>query len=121
MIDQNTYAPGGDASAISMDQYAYAYVPSNCQGSSNNCKLHVALHGCLQSSGLIGTTYVEHAGFNEWAETNNIVVVYPQAVVSVVNPQGCWDWWGYTNDHYADKGGPQIQTINNIIQSFLSQ
>uniref|UniRef100_A0A6B2LCV0 Carboxylic ester hydrolase n=1 Tax=Arcella intermedia TaxID=1963864 RepID=A0A6B2LCV0_9EUKA len=83
LLDQNTFAPGGDAEAISMDHYAYAYMPSQCQGSMNNCKLHLSFHGCLQSSSHIGTDFVENAGFNAWAETNSIVVVYPQTLQGV--------------------------------------
>jgi poly(3-hydroxybutyrate) depolymerase len=30
---------------------------------------------------------------NEWADTNNIIVLYPQAVPSYGNDYGCWDWW----------------------------
>ena len=56
------------------------------------CPLHVAFHGCLQSLGKINTTFVEHAGYNAWAEANGIVVLYPQATANALNPKGCWDW-----------------------------
>lgn len=41
--------------------------------------------------------FVENAGYNEWADANNIVVLYPQARTAnlgFANPQGCWDFWG---------------------------
>lgn len=39
--------------------------------------------------------FVKHAGYNGWAEANNIILLYPQTVSSdwnPANPQGCWDW-----------------------------
>ena len=40
----------------------------------------------------------DQAGYNEWADTNGIVVLYPQLDPTEIldNPEGCWDWWGYT-------------------------
>ena len=44
------------------------------------------------------THFVENAGYNEWADANDIVVLYPQArsrefqgSIQHANPQGCWD------------------------------
>ena len=31
-----------------MDTTGYIYVPSNCQDKTNQCRLHIALHGCRQ-------------------------------------------------------------------------
>ncbi len=31
------------------------------------------------------------------------------------NPQGCWDWWGYTGLDYAVKLAPQLMSIRNMI------
>jgi hypothetical protein len=48
----------------------------------------------------IGNDFYTYGGYNEWAESNNIIVVYPQAVKSEflpMNPSGCFDWWGYTD------------------------
>lgn len=40
--------------------------------------LHVALHGGLQTLGDIGDGFARLAGYNEWAETNDLIVLYPQ-------------------------------------------
>jgi hypothetical protein len=32
-----------------------------------------------------------------------------------MNPQGCWDWWGYTGDQYATKNGPQLKAVDALI------
>ncbi|HEX7635306.1 MAG TPA: fibronectin type III domain-containing protein [Noviherbaspirillum sp.] len=52
-----------------------------------------------------GRTFVDNAGYNRWADTNNIVVLYPQTTNGNGNPNGCWDWWGYDDPNYAKKNG----------------
>lgn len=117
-FDQNAYAPGGSASAISMGATGYAYVPSAC-ASGTSCRLMVALHGCLQGAGSIGTTFVTKAHLNEYGDTNNMIVLYPQTVATLgSNPQGCWDWWGYLNaGNYDTHGGAQIEAIMNMVHA----
>jgi len=122
ILEQKQFIPGElEPSSISMDNHAYVYVPTACQQQNNTCKLHVSFHGCLQGFEEVGQIYVLHAGLNRWAESNNIIVLYPQAVLSIfpVNPEGCWDWWGYTNGNYANKYGLQLATIKNMISSYL--
>lgn len=57
------------------------------------CKLHVAFHGCEQTLADIGSDFVVSAGYNSWAEANNIIILYPQAADNLLNPKGCWDWY----------------------------
>jgi len=61
---------------------------------------------------------VRGAGFNEWAETNGLVVLYPQSKssrVAPMNPLGCWDWWGYTGEGYATRDGAQIKAVAAMV------
>lgn len=98
---------------------AFLYVPAAC-AAGENCGLHVALHGCNQSSEYIGDVFAAGAGYNEWAESNRLLVLYPQVAKSAVmplNPQGCWDWWGYTDANYATQNGPQVRAIMTIIEA----
>jgi Esterase PHB depolymerase len=104
---------------ISMSDNGYVYVPAGCD-QQQRCRVHIALHGCLQTADLIGDHYVAHAGYNEWADTNNIIVLYPQTRKSTLmplNPQACWDWFGYTNDRYAtrDEISRQIGAIKGML------
>ena len=39
------------------------------------------------------------------------------AVFMPLNPQGCWDWWGYTGNDYATQDAEQIQAVKQIAQS----
>ncbi len=78
---------------------AYLFVPPACAGGGESCALHLVLHGCAQSAETVGTDFIEQSGYLPWAETNHIVLAFPQVEKSLVhrlNPHGCWDWWGYT-------------------------
>ena len=67
-----------------------------------------------------GKTFVEHAGYNRWADTNDIIVLYPQAVATFTNPQGCWDWWGFDDANYAVKAGRQITAVRAMLDRIAS-
>lgn len=110
-------APADD----SMDDTGFAYVPSACS-LHEACRLHVVLHGCQQSVSDIGQDFVRHTGYNEWADTNHIIVLYPQTrSLGLANPQSCWDWWGYLDSDptvsptYLLKSGKQISAIKAMI------
>lgn len=90
------------------------YVPETCRA-GKKCRLHVALHGCQQSGEFIRDQYDRYSGFNRWAESNDIVVLYPKTTVSNRNPFACWDWFGYSGPDYATKAGKQIQVIKAMI------
>ncbi|MBS0347669.1 MAG: hypothetical protein JSR69_14570 [Proteobacteria bacterium] len=111
---------------LAMGDTGYVYVPQACKA-GEPCRLHIAFHGCMQDAGSIGNQFAAGAGFNEWADKNRIVVLYPQARATITtpasssvptNPMGCWDWWGYNDflydtsaGRYAQKGGAQIGAV----------
>jgi len=119
-FDQSAYYT--NPKSISMDNTGYVFVPQAC-ANGDPCKLHVSFHGCAQYAGTVGTQYVTNAGYNYWADTNNIIVLYPQTVASTLNPSnpnGCWDWWGYNAGaatNYDTKSGAQMATIQKMIQA----
>ena len=116
-ISQNSYAPNGNAAAIDMDATGYAYVPGSC-ASGASCRLVVALHGCQQGHAVIGNQFINDAYLNQYADTNQLVVLYPQAIADFFrNPQGCWDWWGYLGANYAQRGAPQMATIMAMVHA----
>jgi poly(3-hydroxybutyrate) depolymerase len=122
--DQKPFA-GGDAYGISMSDSGYVYVPRACE--SERCRIHVAFHGCRQSAEAIGEQFVREAGYNRWADSNRLIVLYPQTIARygwgfqsghasfVYNPRGCWDWWGYTGPAYHTKPGAQIKAVKAMI------
>lgn len=97
----------------------WAYIPQACQaGGSATCKLHVVLHGCKQNISDVQQQYVRNTGYNRWAETNNIVMLYPQTSTAATN--SCFDWWGYDNANYAKKSGPQMAAIKAMVDQISS-
>lgn len=109
------------AAAIGMGPTGYAYVPQVC-ARHVTCRLVVALHGCLQTASQIGTTFVTDAYLDQYADTNRLVVLYPQAEpdTTFTNPKGCWDWWGYlgaADGGYATRSGPQMVTVMNMVRA----
>jgi hypothetical protein len=117
-FDQNVYAPGGSAPALSMDGSGLLYTPPACAGGAP-CKLVVALHGCLSGQYLLGDKFPDLANLDTYADTNNLEILYPQAIASVVpyNPEGCWDWWGYDGPDFAVKSAPQMVTIMDMVSA----
>jgi chitodextrinase len=111
-----------------MGDRGWIYVPRDCQ--TGSCRLHVVFHGCKQypeyqyfsgtSMVTFGMTYVRNAGYNRWADTNRIIVLYPQATTSSGNPNGCWDWWGYDDPNYAVKSGRQMAAVKQMIDRIAS-
>ncbi|NMH58850.1 extracellular catalytic domain type 2 short-chain-length polyhydroxyalkanoate depolymerase [Alteromonas ponticola] len=108
--------------AKTMAQTGYTYIPKSCAEGAE-CKVHISFHGCNQYAEAVGSEYVKNTGLNEWADSNNMVVVYPQTKKSMfmpLNPQGCWDWWGYTSADYATAEGHQIQAVMTIVEKLNS-
>jgi hypothetical protein len=115
-FSQSRYAPGGSAPALSMDNTGLLYTPPSC-ASGTPCTLVIALHGCLGGQYLLGREFPELANLDSYADTNNLVVMYPQAIAVPVNPEGCWDWWGYDGPDFAVKSAPQLATIMNMVSA----
>lgn len=135
-FDQRPYIPQdpapGFAWSSGLDSSGWVYVPDNC-AKGEPCRLHVALHGCKQGHSYLplkppaggglyyGTTFLANAGYDRLADANHLVILFPQAVsVPLRNPNGCWDWWGYTNRHYADRQGVQIRALRAMVDRLSS-
>jgi poly(3-hydroxybutyrate) depolymerase len=124
-FDQSAFFDTDDP-AISMNSVAHLYVPAACRA-GKRCRLHVAFHGCKQYQELIGDDFYTEAGYNDWAETNRIVVLYPQTAAwssafgfgTGRNPNGCWDWWGYSGADYHRKDGKQMRAVAAMINVLL--
>ncbi|MGA0610513.1 fibronectin type III domain-containing protein [Caldimonas sp. KR1-144] len=125
-FDQSAYSNGNPGMAST----AWLYVPASC-ASGTQCKLHVALHGCQQGTGTIGDKFVKNTGYTRWADTNGIIVLFPQAKVdntsrstaasgSLANPNGCWDWIGWYGSNFAQKAGTQMAAIKAMVDRIAS-
>ena len=68
-----------------MKDYGLIYVPDTCK--TESCNVHFAFHGCNGNADMF-----LHLGYNEFASTNNIVMVYPDSTC-----------WGYNSTVDDDK------------------
>lgn len=112
-FDQSEFVSGHG-----MASTAWAYIPQVCKSDKGGCGVHIALHGCQQNTSDVKLEFVQNAGYNRWAEANNIVVIYPQTGKGSTN--GCWDWWGYDSANYAKKSGPQMMAIKGMVDRVTS-
>jgi len=108
------------ADAARMAGEGYVYVPRSCAGGAA-CALLIAFHGCAQSARSVGDRFYAHAGFNRWADSNDLIVLYPQVDASLLNPQGCWDWFGYTGPAYATRRGPQLVAVRAMAERLVGR
>ena len=99
---------------------ARVYIPTGCVPGTT-CRLHIAFHGCKQNEERVNDAFTVGAGFNRWAESNNIVVLYPQTHDTSTNPNACWDWWGYHRPGYATKNGVQMAAVHRMMLALAGQ
>jgi len=136
-FSQAEFVPGGLVPEKGMWNVGYLYVPKTCEpGSTSRCALHVAFHGCKQSAQDLQDRFYKNVGLNEWADTNSIIVLYPQARSFEAkdmstqtpggwlefNPEGCWNWFGYGYDRdYLLKSGVQITALYRMVQRVIGK
>jgi poly(3-hydroxybutyrate) depolymerase len=102
-----------------LGEQGIAYVPEACR-SDEGCRVHVAFHGCDQSRTAIGDAFARETGYDRWADTNRLIVLFPQTTTGALNPQSCWDWWGYTGRDYLTRKAPQIIAVNRMLEHLTS-
>jgi len=114
-FDQSEFLPA--PTVHGMANSGYLYRPPGCAGNAAGCKLHVVFHGCLQDPTHIGTVFTMHAGYTAWADSNRIVLLFPQAspIYPFTNPKACWDWFGYDDARYATRLGRQMAAIKRMV------
>lgn len=124
-FDQTAYTTNPGMAAT-----GWLYVPATC-AAGNACRLHVALHGCKQDLASIGTAFVKNTGYTRWADSNRIVVLFPQARADstsrstaasgmLPNPNACFDWVGWYGSNFAQKGGTQAAAIKAMVDRVKS-
>jgi poly(3-hydroxybutyrate) depolymerase len=135
---------GGDAASASMGRYGYVYVPDAVRRGETARGVHIVFHGCKQGYSYTnyafgradvanqppyGNRYMTTTGYNQMADSNNIIVLYPQATGDddnkAQNPDGCWDWWGYTSANPADpdyysRDAVQIRAVHKMLEQICS-
>jgi poly(3-hydroxybutyrate) depolymerase len=108
---------------IGLSGVGYLYLPDAC--ATATCRLHVAFHGCRQyaddqGEARVHDDFVRDAGYNRWAAANRIAVLYPQATATDDNPNGCWDFWGYSGPDWRRADGPQMGAVRAMIDALVA-
>jgi poly(3-hydroxybutyrate) depolymerase len=119
-FDQRSYAAASGSKGLG--ERGWVYVPADCAaGAAARCRLHVVFHGCKQGGSEIGDAFVKRSGYLEAAEANRIVVLFPQVAPSFqpLNPNGCWDWWGYEGEDYATRNGRQVRAVRAMVADLM--
>jgi hypothetical protein len=109
----------GDLAAQSLDEQGILYTPQGCEARAG-CAVHVVFHGCKQGREAVGDAFVKGAGYARWAETNRIILLFPQIRASTLNPNGCWDWWGYTGRKFLTREAPQMLAVKRMLDRLAS-
>ncbi|KLK92771.1 hypothetical protein AA309_12890 [Microvirga vignae] len=117
-FDQSEFFDPADES-VSLHGVGYLYVPTSC--AAEQCRVHVALHGCNQNVDSVYDDFIRDVGYNRWAANNNIVVLYPQTKASAANPNRCWDFWGYSGSNYYTRNGPQMRAVKAMTDRLIGQ
>ena len=110
---------------LGMASTGWGYVPVACANGAK-CRLHVAFHGCAQNYAAIGDKFIKNTGYTRWADTNQIVVLFPQTQADSTahstpangvasNPSACWDTIGLYGTNYAQHSGPQISAVKAMV------
>lgn len=111
------------AGARYMNTEGFMYVPPSC-AAGERCRVHIAFHGCHQvwdkpageTGANMGDKFYRYAGYNEWAENNRLIILYPQAQKTPgVDPRGCFDWWGF------EEAGSQNGPCNSVAKYTYGQ
>jgi hypothetical protein len=117
-FDQARYLT--DPEPRGMAATGWAYVPMACRD-GEPCRVHIVFHGCKQNAESVDDAVIVGAGYNRWAESNRVIVLYPQTHMTWSNPNACWDWWGFTGTGYATKRGVQMAAVYRMLLAVAGQ
>ena len=88
--------------------------PPIANGTVSDCRIHVVYPGCscCINEGPSGYGIPRYAGFNEYAESNDIIVLYPQQDGGGL-PSPCWD--AIKDPNQSNRKGLQMNVVNRIV------
>lgn len=113
VFDQTEFLPG--AVRYGLAREGVVYIPRACRGGAG-CRVHIALHGCLQSRTVegFGDAFVERTGYLGWADANRLIILFPQTNADTA-PNACWDWWGYAARDFLTREAPQLMALRAMV------
>jgi len=120
-FDQSPFN-GNNSKSIGLSKKGIIYVPQKC-ADGTQCALHIALHGCSELF-VFEDILMHTMSFNRWAETNNIVMLWPHIGphgTTKEERQGCWDSYGQTGHAYDTRASVQMQAIWKMVYALSSE
>ena len=108
----NGNGTSGGRGAVGLGHAGLLYVPKACAagGAAKSCRLHAFLHGCSNPF-FMEWPEARSLSVNRWAETNNIVVLFPH-----MDGFACWDGYGKTGADYDLQTGVQMRAVQQMIE-----
>ena len=138
---------GSSLRSALLDETGFVYVPSRCRATqasdadapnatneqkgraipggrsavrplfSSACRIHVHYHPCGGGWRTLSLSYMLQNALPAYAETNDVVLLYPQSSAGGDNPVGggCFDWFGATGEAFDTRSGVQINTVLNMM------
>ena len=90
-----------------LKDFGLVYVPDSCK--TKSCNVHFVFHGC----GASAQPFATKMGYNEFAATNDIIMVYPDSK--------CWGYSGtVTDDKAFTRDGMMPKTIMSMVDRVTS-
>jgi hypothetical protein len=118
-ISQNDYLPEQDTwTEKGLNPWALAYVPNSCKAAPETCKIHINYHGCIDNDWSYRERYTQELDLNEYAESNDLIILYPQSHGTAQTGLGCWNWGagGEADDPYFDtRWSVQLRTVERMV------
>ena len=116
MFDQQPFSERGDGFA----DEGVVYVPPACE-QQTGCRFILRSMAASSRARRWTMPSSRKSGYAEIADTNRLVILFPQAkAITGINPNGCWDWWGYTGLDYLGKEAPQIKAIWTMVEQLAA-
>ena len=103
-----------DLAGADFDDDGMAYIPAGCR-TQGGCAVHVVFHGCRQGLSAVQEKFMRGSGYAPWAESNRLIVLFPQVRPGDSNQNGCWDWWGYSGLRFLERDAPQMVAVKRMI------
>jgi len=119
-IDQHKYLPARNESQwkqVRLKRWCPTYVPGSCRKDPGSCPVHIHYHGCIDNDATLRMQWINNLDLNEYAESNGIIVMYPQATGDYLTGVGCWNWGHKGDDKLFDtKQSAQMRTVIAMLQ-----
>eukprot|EP00939_MAST-03C_sp_MAST-3C-sp1_P001482 g1482.t1 len=110
-----------------MMKWGLVYVPVSCRGGVKESRIqcsrvHIHYHGCIKPKWTLRIRWATRIDLVEYAEANDIMVIFPQVRGNKASGRGCWNWGFKKDDPMFDtKYGRQLSTVRRMQSGLRSE